>query len=177
MQEHKGHKVYSRYKIFGGFGLLVAMSLMVGFATYNLIIRGQYIQLFTFSSWVGNQNLKTVLITLAVAALVVTFFCTQNQFIIISHDRITFINPLLPFIRTTRQWSEYDYYVTVQEDARGGPHEAVWLIRDGRIKNRISSFYYSNYKELEREIGCRFSGPLRLNFLKQFGCLLGMKVN
>ena len=177
MQEHEMRKVYSKYRIFGGFGLLVAMDLMVGFATYKLIIRGQYIQLFTFSSWVGNQNLKIVLITSAVAALVVTLFCTQNQFIIISYDRITFINPLLPFIQTTRQWGEYDYYVTVQEDARGGPHEAVWLIRNGRIKNRISSFCYSNYEELERKIGCRFSGTLRLNFLKQFCCLLGMKVN
>lgn len=43
-------KVYSKYRIFGGFGLLVAMNLMVGFATYKLIIKGQYIQLFTFSS-------------------------------------------------------------------------------------------------------------------------------
>lgn len=170
-------KVCSRYRIFGGFGLLAAMSLMVGFVTYNLIIKGQHIQLFTLSSWVEDQNLKTVLITSAVAALVITLFCTQNQFIIISHDQITFINPLLPFIRATRQWDEYDYYITVQEDASGGPHEAVWLTRNGRIKNRISSFCYSNYEELERKIGCRFSGTLRPNFLKQFCCLLGMKVN
>lgn len=174
-------RTHSFYKIFGGFGLLLAFNLCFGFLTYhfiaNLVAEDRLSNLFTLNYWLYDKErgISAFLLSLQLAAFL--FFCSQNKFIIVAPHQISFVNPLLPFLWTTRKWGEYDYYVTVQESARGGPHEAIWLIKDGRIKNRISSFYYCNYRELEHKIGCRFAGSLDVGSFKQLLCLLGMKVD
>lgn len=176
MQKH-----YSFYNFFGGFGLLLAYNLFIGFLAYHFIAelineRG-LATLFSLDFWLYDPKRGITLFVLALQLSLLWFFCTQNQFIIVAPHQITFVNPLLPFIRTTRKWSDYDYYVTVKEAARGGPHEAVWLIKNGRIRNRISSFYYSNYQELESNLGCRLAETPNLGMFRQLGCLFGMKVS
>jgi len=174
-------KTYSFYKIFGGFGLLLAVNAFLGFLTFavvrDLMDSGGLLQLLQVDFWLTSPKRKAVFFGLGMQVAALLFFCSQNKFIVVTPQQITFINPLLPFLRTTRQWSDYDYYVTVLEAARGGPHEAAWLIKNGRIKNRISNFYYSNYSSLEQRLGCRFAGKLDIGPFRQLLCLLGLKLS
>jgi hypothetical protein len=83
---------------------------------------------------------------------------------------------LFPFIRKTKSWNSYDYYQTVEENARGGTYEAIWLVKDNYIKDRISSFYYSNYLDLKKDVKTDYKGELAINSLQQLGYLLGLKI-
>lgn len=129
-------KVYSQYKFFGGFGLLIALNALAGLGTYKLIfdsnINYRVVDLINDSD---AQYAYLVIIGLQILFLVL--FSTQNKFIISDQNEITFVNPLLPFIQRKKTWDSYDYWVTVDESSQGGTYEAVWLIKNGRIKGRF----------------------------------------
>ena len=102
-------------------------------------------------------------------------FSTQNRFIITDINGITFINPLLPIIRSTYRWTDFDYYVTVDESSQHATNEAVWLIKDKRLKARFSSFYYSNYDDLIDQIRTTRKGDRYFNPFDQLFILMGLK--
>ena len=159
-------KISSKYKILGGFGIALLLNFLSALLIWQALIENKVN---------GCTNVgMAILIILEIGAL--AFLITQCKYIVIENETIIFINPLLPFLRQTKNWSEYDYYQTVQEDSRGGTYEAIWLIKDNVIKNRISSFYYRNYSDLKREIKADYKGGLQLNNFQQIGCLLGMKI-
>lgn len=47
---------------------------------------------------------------------------------------------VMPIIRNSKRWSDYDYYILVDEVSRHDKHEAVWLIKDEKIKDGSQVF-------------------------------------
>jgi hypothetical protein len=117
-------------------------------------------------------------ITLAsiIEIISLTLLVTQCRRIEITDSTISFANPLFSGLQKTFSWKDYDYYVTVVEYSQGKDHEAIWFIKNQRIKSRISSFYYSNYLELKKGIKIENMGQLALSPIKQLAYLLGQRV-
>ncbi len=119
--------------------------------------------LFAYSAIIGLNLLFLLLLM------------TQSKFVITDSNGITFINPLLPIFRQKRNWNEFDYFILVEENSRYSTSEAVWLIKDGKVKGRFSSFYYSNYQDLKGQIKTRGKGKKSFSPLGQLFVLMGLK--
>ena len=167
-------RIKSTYKIFGGFGLLLIFVLLVS-TLYVVVIKSQLVNNFDFASWVENEkDLKAFIILTVVEVMILSLFVNENKYITIDDNEITYTNPLLPFIRKTRQFSEYDFYITTMEQSRGGAYEAIWLIKNNKVKARISSFYYLNYSELKDSLNVVNKGEINTNPFIQPLYLLGL---
>ena len=103
------------------------------------------------------------------------FFFSHLKEIRIVHDSISFSNPLISAICTSVLWKEYDSCYTIQEYTDYKNYEAIWLIKDNRIKNRISSFYYNNYTELKSALKIEINGEIKMSPLNQSLCILMKK--
>ena len=167
--------VSSKYKIFGGFSLLIALNGLIGLISYKLLCDSN-ISIDTVDFTSDRNEIFPYLFILGLQSLLLVLFATQNRYIIAGKTKITFINPLLPFMRHTCNWTDYDGYVTVKEQSRGSTHEAVWLIKNNKIKDRFSSFYYSNYESLKSEVQVKYKGELQAGPIKQLTSLMGMKI-
>jgi len=166
-----------KYKLFGGFGLTLLLNVPIGFFIYKVIINGPKIQLINIETWINNENFWMVIISLGIQILFLLLFMTQNKYLILDDYGITFVNPLLPFFQKTRKWDYYSEYRRVIEHSQYNTHEAIWLIKDNKLKNRISSFYYQNYKDIKKGIKIEYSGRLRINPFKQLFVIFGMRIN
>jgi hypothetical protein len=165
----------SKYKILGGFGLLLALNAVVGNLTWLVFIKLKTNPFF-IENWQDRPTRISMLFVLGLQGIFLLLLMTQCKFIILNSGGLKLINPLFPFIRKTRDWSDYDYYQTVQEYSRGGFYEAIWLIKDNQLKDRISSFYYTNYTELKAGIKTMNMGKLEMNPFRQLFCLFGLKI-
>lgn len=168
-------KTSSKYKIFGGFGLLLLLTMIAGLLTWAVFFKMRA-NPFMLDSWINDKTRTAMMFALGIQGMTLFLIMTQCKYIIVDSEGITFVNPLLPFIRRTSKWSEYDHFQTVQEDSRGGTYEAVWLIKDNKLRDRFSSFYYSNYSGIKKGIKARNHGRLKINPVKQIFCLLGMRI-
>jgi len=169
--------VRSKYKILGGFGLLIVLNFLMGILTLKLIFNSK-VEVLSFDQIFISGDIIVYGIIFGLQILLLVLFWTQNKFIISEFNQITYVNPLLPFIKTTKTWDTYDYWVTVDESSRGGTYEALWLIKNNRIEDRFSSFYYSNYSKLKRNVEGKVKGkgPLRVGPIRQLAMLFGMKI-
>ncbi|MCD8166303.1 MAG: hypothetical protein LUE93_09375 [Bacteroides sp.] len=92
----------------------------------------------------------------------------------VNKEKIVFINPLLPFIRKSYKWRKLDYHLTVIERSTyGGAFENTWLIRKGRVKARISSFYFANYMDIKDALSIPDQGERSLTWFQKFTCRYG----
>ena len=166
--------IKSNYKIFGGFGLLVGLNLLIGFGTFKLLTSSKISvdQVDLLND--GGARLAYGIILL-IQFLFLFLFMTQCQRIIADKEKITFINPLLPFLKKTRYWTDFDYYISVDEDSKYSRHEAIWFIKDKKINGRISSFYYSNYSDLVSKIKSKGKGKQYFDPFSQLFALLRHK--
>jgi len=167
-------RVYSHYKIFGGFGLLLVLTGAVGFGLFKLLTSSK-ISIDKVDLLHDQNAFLTYSFVFALFVLFLVLFTTQNRFIIADREKIVLVNPLIPFLRKTYEWADFDYYVTVDEYSQYSTHEAVWLVKNGRLKVRFSSFYYSNYEDLLNQVGTtsisgKYFGPFDQLFI-----LLGLK--
>ncbi|MEJ1238433.1 hypothetical protein WBG78_09900 [Chryseolinea sp. T2] len=167
-------RVCSNYKLFGGFGLLIALNGIIGFGAYKLLTSSN-ISIDKVDLLNDNDARFTYAVILGLLTLFLVLFITQNRFIIASREEIVFINPLIPFLRKKYKWTDFDYYVTVDESSRHASHEAVWLIKNGKLEARFSSFYYSNYDDLLGQISTRNEGGKDFSVFDQLLILLRLK--
>ena len=167
--------VKSKYKLWGGLGLLIFLNV-IWLPLFGAVVSTTLKQLPTPDyEWQGiDFGIPSFAILFQLIFL--TLLTTECKYMKIEKDKITFINPIFPFLRKTKYWNEYDCKQTVDEYSSGGSYEALWLIKNGKLKVRISSFYYSNYDELKNSIILEDRGKLRINPLKQLGCLFGIKI-
>ncbi len=168
-------KIKSKYSTLGGFGYLLFLVILSGFILPYMFPRIN-INPFSMESWHNEYTRIVMFFSLGFQALLVLFFISQCKYIISDHNGITFVNPIFPFIRKTRKWSDYDYYQTNQEATNGGSYEAIWLIKDDLLIDRISSFYYSNYGDIKDGIKAKNNGFLDISLTRQFFCLFGLKI-
>ena len=168
------NKTYSRYKIFGGFGLLIGLNGLIGFGTFKLLTASKVS--YDKVDLLNDSNaLFAYSVIIGLNLLFLLLFMTQSKFIITDSSGITFINPLIPIFRKKCLWTDFDYFILVDEDSRYSTHEAVWLIKDERIKGRFSSFYYSNYQDLKRQIKTNGKGKKNFSPFGQLFALMGLK--
>lgn len=167
-------KVYSKYKLLGGFGLLISLNLLIGFGIYMLLTASN---LSIDKVDIINDSVarNAYIVIFGFQILMLLLFITQSQFIISDKNGITFINPLFPILRKTRNWTDFDYFITVDENSKYSTHEAVWLIKDDKIKGRFSSFYYTNYDEIKNQIKVTGKGKRYFNPFGQLFALLRVK--
>ena len=163
-------RVTSRYKIFGGFGILILLNGLVGIGTCYLLASMDTVDL---ASNTGTQI--AFVAVLGMQLLLLILFATQNRSIIADNNGITFTNPIIPAFRSSYRWTDFEYYVTVEENAEHGTHKAVWLIKDQRLKERFSSYYYANYDELVGQIRTLDKGAKYVEPFDQFLILMGLK--
>ncbi|MEZ4973096.1 MAG: hypothetical protein R2820_07275 [Cyclobacteriaceae bacterium] len=163
-------RVTSNYKIFGGFGLFILLNGLIGIGTFKLLTTLDIVDLMT------NANTQKVYaFVIGLQLFFLYLFSTQNRFIIADSDGITFVNPILPFLRSTYRWTDFDYYVMVDESSQHSTHEAVWLIKGKRLKARFSSFYYSNYDDLIDQVKTTSKGDKYFGPFDQLFILMGLK--
>jgi hypothetical protein len=166
-------RIYSKYKIFGGFGLLVGLNLLIGFGTFKLLTSSK-ISYDKVDLLNDNEALIAYSVIIGLNLLFLILLATQSKFVIADYNGITFINPLIPILRNTKQWTDFDYFILVDETSRYDTHEAVWLIKDEKIKGRFSSYYYTNYKDLKKQIKTKGLGKKHYGPFEQLFALIGM---
>jgi hypothetical protein len=162
-------RVTSSYKFFGGFGLFILLNGLIGIGTFKLLTTLDMVDLMN-----NSNTQKVYAFVIGLQLFFLYLFSTQNRFIIADSDGITFINPILPFLRSTYRWTDFDYYVTVDESSQHSTHEAVWLIKNKRLKARFSSFYYSNYDDLIDQVKTTSKGDKYFNPFAQLFILMGL---
>ena len=167
-------RVKSKYKFLGGFGLLVALNLIILFGIL-LLATSSKISLDKISLLNDKSALIAYAMLLVILLLFILLLVTQCERIIIEENGITFINPLFPFIRRTKQWNHFDYYITVDEDSRYSTYEAIWLVKNSKINERISSFYYMNYSDILSQVKVQGKGKKYFNPIIQLLSLLRLK--
>jgi hypothetical protein len=168
------NRVTSRYKIFGGFGLLILLNAVIGLGTYKLLTSSK-ISIDKVDLWHDANAQYAYAIIIGLQFLLLLLFATQNRFISADTRGITFINPLLPFLRKTTLWTDFDYYISVEEQSKHTTYEAVWLVKNDKLSARFSSFYYSNYNELKKQIRAEKGKNRYFNPIEQFLILLGLR--
>lgn len=168
------HHIHSKYKIFGGFGLIVGLNSIIGFGVYKLLTASR---ISADKVDLVNDNGARIAYAILFGALFLFLFLfmTQCKRIIADKDGITFINPLFPFLRNKSSWADFDYFITVDEDSKYSKHEAIWFIKNEKISKRISSFYYSNYFDLLGQIKSKEKGKRYFDPFSQLFALLRLK--
>ena len=167
-------KISSNYKFLGGYGLLVVANIIFVFATFKLLTDSE----ISYDKIDFNNETKVLfiyLIFIGINLIFLTLLATQCKIIVTDKNGITFINPFFPFLKQKHLWNYFDYYILVDEDSRYNKYEAVWLIKDKKIKGRFSSFYYSNYNVLKKQIMTDGHGSKDFNPFGQLFALLGWK--
>jgi hypothetical protein len=160
-------KVYSKYKILGGFGLLLGLNILIGFGTFKLLTSSK-ISYDKVDLINDDKALFAYSVIIGLNLLFLILLATQSKFVIADNNGITFINPIIPILRKTKQWTDFDYFILVEEASRYDTHEAVWLIKDERIKGRFSSFYYTNYTDLKKQIKIKGHGRKHYDHLNNY---------
>ena len=168
------NEIRSKYKFFGGVGLLILINLLVTSITIIVFIklRGNYIS----HKALDKGAFIAILPFIILQALALMLFMTQCKIIVLTKGHITFINPIFQFNRRIIPFHEYDYFVTIEEYTEVKNWEAIWLIKDRKIKDRISSFYYKNYSNLKDQITIENKGQIYQSPLRQTLSIFGMKI-
>ena len=92
------------------------------------------------------------------------------------NDSIIFRNLFVPFFKKERSFSYYDYSKTIAERSQFTKYESLWLIKNGKVEDEVSSFIFSNYAKLKFEIKVKYKGKLKIDTFKQVACSLGKKI-
>lgn len=167
--------ITSKYKLFGGLPVLIFLNIIWLPLTWQVIKMLVENLSNPYHEWQGvGLGISVCLVFLQL--LFLFLLMKECRYIHIDNEKIVYVNPILPFVRKVRFFNDYDYKQTVQEYSRGRSHEALWLIKEDKLKDRISSFYYANYAELKDHIKVEDKGIIPMNRFRQLGCLLGMKV-
>ena len=154
------------------FLLVMVLNLLVGIFFWLIFVKaGERILEYAF--WTNDTFILLLIIFLQIFAL---SLISQLKTIILKKDKIIFKNLIFPFLKKERLFSYYDFSKIVDEYSKSGLHESLWLFKNGKLENQISSFYYSNYKKLKFEIKVQHKGKLKINILKQIYYKLGGKL-
>jgi hypothetical protein len=170
---HKKNYTKSKYKILGGFGLLLIIEFFV------IICMGFLLLSFTKNnatkiSFTNNAAPVFLLLT-TIFFIFLLVIATECRRIIVDDEGIIFINPFLPFLKYKFEWNYFDYFITTDEHNEYDSHNAIWFIKNGKIKKRISSLYYSNYTDLLKGIKTKDNGIKEYNIYFQFLAILRIK--
>lgn len=133
------------------------------------------IKLLSGDDWInGEVIVLAVLCTLI--CIIPFYFLLQLKIISVNKDRIIFRTLIFPFIKREMLFSEYDYLYTNIEHTKSGYYDAIWLIKNKKLRDRISSFYYANYDEIIAAIHVKNKGELNIGYIKENLAHFGWKI-
>jgi hypothetical protein len=134
-------------KIFGGFGLTLFLNVLWGILVYKLITTSSII-FFDIDLWKAEEWIIIIPI-FTLGLLVLKLLIIDNRLILITKDKVIFISWIFPILFKIRRKSYYDSYILLEESDRyGNLYETIYLTKDRKIVDRISSFYYINFFDL-----------------------------
>ena len=154
------------------FLLILIINFLVGVLFWTIFIKAGT-RAFTLEFWNSGTLVLLLIIFLEIFALSLLF---QLKKIVIEKDKIIFKCLLFPFIKKVRQFSYYDFSKFVDEQSKTGYYESLWLFKNGKLEDQISSFYYSNYTKLKFELKVQNKGKLKINSVKQIYFKFGGKL-
>lgn len=166
----------SKYSIIGGVLLLLFLNISLAVVGAKLFLDeleeiGNFETALAefFTAWPS-------LLFLALWAFTFTLLNTECKHWKMDSKGLTSSPFLFPFLTRHYTWKDFDFYMIAEEYTRKESHEAIWLIKDRKLKVRISSFYYSNYEELKSALHLDDKGLLVQAPLLQFLCLFGVRI-
>ena len=164
----------SKYNFTGGFTLLIFLNIIWGILTYFILTK---ISIDKIKAMTINELMVFIIIFL-VQICFLNMFRRNCKVIYISKNGMTFINPLFPFLRTKKTWSDFDFYKIKNEHNRVSEFETLWLFQDNKLEFKISKFYYRNYYQIKAGINLKSNGKLNLTLWQNFTSLFGyLKIN
>lgn len=88
------------------------------------------------------------------------------------------LNYLLPIFDKQFKWTDFDYFILVDEAEQYGSTESLWFIKDKKVRVFLTGKNYSNYYELKNEISkfVRNKGKIRLLFHQQVMAYFGKPI-
>lgn len=162
----------SKIKI-SSFLLVLFINLLSGFLFWLIFIKAGK-RVFDLEFWHNGKLILFLVIFLETFAL--SLFLKLKK-IVIKKDKIIFQNLVFPFVKKERLFSYYDFSNFVDEQSKTGYYESLWLFKNGKLKDQISSFYFSNYSKLKSELKVQNKGKLKINNIKQAYLKLGGKLH
>ncbi|NRT14662.1 antitoxin component YwqK of YwqJK toxin-antitoxin module [Flavobacterium sp. 28A] len=154
------------------FLLVLIINFLVGILFWTIFIKAGN-RIFEYGFWTYKPFILFLIIFLEIFALSLVF---QLKRVIIEKDKVIFKNLIFPFLKTERLFTYYDFSKIVERYSKSGYHESLWLFKNGKLENQISSFYYSNYTKLKFEMKVQHKGKLKINSFKQIYYKLGGKL-
>ena len=154
------------------FLLVLFINFLAGILFWTIFVESGK-KVFEFDFWNNRKLIFLLLIFLEIFALNMLL---QLKKIVIEKDKIIFKNLIFPFVKKERLFSYYDFSKFVDEQSKTGQYEALWLFKNGKLEDQISSFYYSNYVKLKFELKVQNKGKLKINSFKQMYLKLGGKL-
>ena len=163
-------------EIFGGLGIIIIITLVWSILTYNIFFNSE-IEPFELETWTKGIDWAFLIFTAIIEMIFLRILIKDNRVIIIKEDKVIFKSWVLPIFSKMRKKTFYDGYILVSETNRyGNVYQAMYLIRNGRITDRISSFYYKNFDSIVNSLDIKFLGRRKISFIKQLLVGLGVKV-
>ena len=164
------NSIESKYKIFGGVGLLIAIEMVL--LAFMIFLYSSFSKI-NENKISFTHNAGAVFLFLgAIFLIFILVISSECRRIIVNEEGITFINPFLPFLKYTIAWDYFDYFITTDEHNEYDAHNAIWFVKNGKIKKRISSFYYANYNDILDGIKTKDNGVKDYNIFFQFFAIL-----
>ncbi len=151
---------------------VLLINILVGILFWVIFIKAG-VRVLEYEFWTFKPLILILIVALEIFALRLIF---QLKRIVIEKDKVIFKNLIFPFLKKERLFSYYDFSKTVEEQSKTGTYESLWLFRNGKLENQISSFYYANYTKLKVELKVQHKGKLKINSFKQIYYKLGGKL-
>lgn len=152
--------------------LVLTINFLSGILFWTVFVK-KGISVFEFEFWKNGMLILLFIIFLEILALRLLF---NYKEIIIEKNKVIFKNLLFPFIKKERLFTYYDFSKFVDQHTKSGLYESLWLFKNGKLEDQISSFNYSNYTKLKFELKVQNKGKLKITTFKQIYLQLGGKL-
>ncbi|MDR6463351.1 hypothetical protein [Chryseobacterium sediminis] len=148
--------------------------LIIHFLTFILSLVFSLIIYSNLKGLISAFNIMIILkitFLLGVLFLIWTFFYKIHTKIIITKEDITFQKM---FNSKKYNFNDLEYFFEKQEFAKHRKYSALFLVKENKIIERISSFDYSNYEELKSKITISESRNTEVFFYDLVKILIGL---
>lgn len=159
----------SKYNFTGGFTLLIFLNIVWGILTYFILTNTPIDKMKTMDT----TEIVVFIIVCLIQISFLNMFRRNCKVIHISKNGMILINPLFPFLRTKKTWSDFDFYKIKIEHNRVSVFETLWFFKDNKLEFKISKFYYRNYHQIKAGIHLKSNGKLNLTLWQNFTAFFG----
>jgi hypothetical protein len=152
--------------------LVLFLNACLGLLTYQLIST----LIVKWEDLIQDPVILIFIFIFLIQLFVISLLHRDCRFIIVKDDCLVFISLLFPFYKKRIYWKDIDKIKFASEISSAGAFPCIWLIKDNKLKYRISSFYYLNYQEISSSIKIKKSGRISSNPFKQILYMFGKSI-